>query len=120
MKDEKVKTVTGWIAFGLSLIIASAWAFRGAIENFHEGWYFDSFLINVGLMLIQYASPMLIFVLLTLLAIWKQGSRSMRLPLIKRPRYEIPIQWLSTGGHQRKLTQHKLTSLSMMARSGQN
>jgi len=71
MKKEKLKIITGRIAITLSLIITSAWSFWGAIENFHEGWYFDSLLKNIGLMLIQYASPVLLFVLLTLLSIRK-------------------------------------------------
>jgi hypothetical protein len=41
----------------------------GIIENFHEGWFHDSFLLNVGLMFLQYLSPMLIFLSLTLLGI---------------------------------------------------
>jgi hypothetical protein len=41
----------------------------GIIENFHEGWFHDSFFLNVGLMFLQYLSPMIIFVSLTLLAI---------------------------------------------------
>jgi hypothetical protein len=59
----------GWFAVALSTSIASFWAFWGIIENFHEGWFHQSLLLNVGLMFVQYLSPVIIFVLLTLLAI---------------------------------------------------
>lgn len=59
----------GWLAVGLSTAIACVWAFWGIIENFHEGWFHESLLFNLGLMFLQYLSPMIIFVSLTLLAI---------------------------------------------------
>ena len=63
------RLVAGWLAVALSTSVASFWAFWGIIENFHEGWFHDSFLKNVGLMFLQYLSPMIIFISLTLLAI---------------------------------------------------
>jgi hypothetical protein len=48
----------------LSTAIASFWAFWGIIENFHEGWYFESIWPNLGLMVVQYLSLMLIFLTL--------------------------------------------------------
>ena len=63
------RQVLGWLAVALSTSIASFWAFWGIIENFHEGWYHESLLSNVGLMFLQYLSPVIIFVSLTLLAI---------------------------------------------------
>jgi len=63
------RQVLGWLAVALSTSIASFWAFWGIIENFHEGWFQESLLLNVGLMLVQYLSPVIIFVSLTLLAI---------------------------------------------------
>lgn len=65
---DKHRTL-GWIAVGLSTMITCAWAFWGIIENFHEGWYYESLLPNLGLMFAQYLSPMLIFMGVTLLAI---------------------------------------------------
>lgn len=53
----------------MSTSIAGFWAFWGVIENFHEGWFDESLLFNLGLMFGQYLSPMIIFVLLTRLAI---------------------------------------------------
>jgi hypothetical protein len=61
--------VLGWLAVASSTSIASFWAFWGIIENFHEGWFHESLLLNVGLMFLQYLSPVIIFVSLTLLAI---------------------------------------------------
>jgi hypothetical protein len=69
MKRPNKRQIVGWIAVGLSLIITCFWAFWGIIENFHEGWYFASWLSNVGLMLAQYLSPMILFVGVTLVSI---------------------------------------------------
>lgn len=63
------RQVAGWLAVSLSTLVACFWAVWGIIENFHEGWFHDSFFMNLGLMFIQYLSPMIIFLLLTLLAI---------------------------------------------------
>lgn len=63
------RQLLGWLAVALSTLIASIWAFWGIIENFHEGWFHESLLLNVGLMFVQYLSPVIIFVSLTLLAI---------------------------------------------------
>ena len=54
---------------GLSITITCIWAFWGILENFHEGWYYESLLSNLGLMFAQYLSPMLIFMGVTLVSI---------------------------------------------------
>ncbi|UCC86077.1 MAG: hypothetical protein JSV81_14610 [Anaerolineales bacterium] len=54
---------------GFSTVITCFWAFWGIIENFHEGWHYESLLPNVGLMFVQYLSPMLIFMGVTLISI---------------------------------------------------
>ncbi|MDX1414168.1 MAG: hypothetical protein R3293_08250 [Candidatus Promineifilaceae bacterium] len=69
MSTIRKRKIIGWIAIGISILITSFWAFWGMIENFHEGWYFESWLANVGLMFAQYLSPMLVFLSLTLMAI---------------------------------------------------
>lgn len=69
IKNNK-RNVIGWIAVGLSTAITCGWAFWGIIENFHEGWYYESLLSNVGMMFIQYLSPMLIFGVVTLISIY--------------------------------------------------
>ena len=48
------RNIFGWAAVALTTIFACFWGFWGSIENFHEGWYFSSFWMNVGLMFIQY------------------------------------------------------------------
>jgi hypothetical protein len=69
MKHLDKRQIVGWIAVGLSVVITCIWALWGIKENFHEGWYYESFLSNVGLMFVQYLSPMLIFMGVTLLSI---------------------------------------------------
>ena len=70
MKQDNKRQVIGWIAVGISTIITCFWAFWGIIENFHEGWYSTSWQSNVSLMFVQYLSPMLIFLTLTLVSIF--------------------------------------------------
>ncbi|HUW95087.1 MAG TPA: DUF1566 domain-containing protein [Anaerolineae bacterium] len=69
MKHLDRRRIAGWIAVGCSTVITCFWAFWGIIENFHEGWYYPSLLSNLGLMFVQYLSPMLIFLGLTLISI---------------------------------------------------
>jgi len=70
MKGTDGRQLAGWLALGLSTLITCFWAFWGIVENFHEGWYFESLLANLGLMVIQYLSPMLIFMAVTLLSVF--------------------------------------------------
>ena len=64
------RQLPGWIAVVLSTIITSFWAFWGIIENFHEGWYSESLFSNLVLMFVQYLSPMLIFMAVSLVSIF--------------------------------------------------
>ena len=66
---QRGRRIVGWIAVGISAAIGSFWAFWGAIENFHEGWFYPSLLMNLGLMLAQYLLPMLLFMGLSLAAL---------------------------------------------------
>ena len=70
MKQLDKRRIAGWIAVGLSIVVTCFWAFWGIIENFHEGWYHESWLSNVGLMFFQYLSPMFIFMGVTLISIF--------------------------------------------------
>lgn len=70
MTQPDRQQVAGWIAVGLSTTITCIWAFWGIVENFHEGWFYESLLSNIGLMLAQYLSPMLIFISVTLISIF--------------------------------------------------
>jgi len=63
------RQIVGWLAVACSTVITCFWASWGIIENFHEGWYYESLLSNVGLMLVQYLGPMLIFMGVALVSI---------------------------------------------------
>ena len=65
MKPLDKSQIAGWIAVGLSAVITCIWAFWGIIETFHQGWYHESLLSFV-----QYPSPMLIFMGVTLISIY--------------------------------------------------
>lgn len=72
MKENK-KSIIGWIGVIITLIFASLWAYWGAIENFHEGWYSTSFWENLFMLVFQYLLPTTIFTLLAVAAIkWKK------------------------------------------------
>jgi len=58
----------GWIAVGLSTLVAALWAFWGAIEAFHEGW-FEHALGARLLGVVAYLCPMLFTIALTILSI---------------------------------------------------
>jgi hypothetical protein len=64
------RQIAGWLGVSLSTLITCFWAFWGIVENFHEGWYFESLLPNLGLMFVQYLSPMLLFMGVTLVSIF--------------------------------------------------
>jgi hypothetical protein len=70
MERPDKRPIVGWMAVGLSTAITCFWAFWGIIENFHEGWHYESLLSNVGLMFMQYLSPMLLFMGVTLISIF--------------------------------------------------
>ena len=70
MKQNEKSQIVGWGAVSISTLITCFWAFWGIIENFHEGWYYESFLSNIGLMFVQYLSPMLIFLVVTGISIF--------------------------------------------------
>ena len=59
---HRLEPASGWIAVILSTTLACLWAFWGIIENFHEGWYYESLPRNLLLMFGQYLSPMLLFI----------------------------------------------------------
>jgi hypothetical protein len=62
-----------WIAITITCSFSCFWAFWGIIENFHEGWYYESFLMNVGMMLFQYLLFSLIFIALGTVALrWRK------------------------------------------------
>jgi hypothetical protein len=75
LKHLDRRQIVGWIAVASSIVITCFWAFWGIAENFHEGWHHESLLSNVGLMFVQYLSPMLIFMGVTLISIcWPRAG----------------------------------------------
>jgi hypothetical protein len=69
-KQRDRRKIVGWMAVSSSTALTCFWAFWGIIENFHEGWYSESLWMNLGMMLVQYLSPMLVFMSVTLLSIF--------------------------------------------------
>lgn len=65
----KRQLILGWIAVGIVVVIASIWAYWGGIENFHEGWYSKSIWANISMMLVQYWSLTLVFIIIGLIGI---------------------------------------------------
>jgi hypothetical protein len=62
LNNSMTNRITGWSAIILNSVFASVWSFWGIIENFHEGWYYDSLIGNIELMLVQYLSFALIYI----------------------------------------------------------
>jgi len=63
----------GWIGVGISLIFSSLWAYWGAMENFHEGWYSHSVWENLFMLFFQYLLFTIVFVLLAVISLrWKR------------------------------------------------
>ncbi|MDD5603050.1 MAG: DUF1566 domain-containing protein, partial [Eubacteriales bacterium] len=70
---SSLKNIAGWIGVGITLTISGIWAYWGAIENFHEGWYSESLWANIGMMLFQYLLFTFIFVILAVIALkWRK------------------------------------------------
>lgn len=67
----KARSIVGWITFLMSVFTACFWAYWGIIENFHEGWYHSSFKQNIILMFFQYLAPVIIAMVLSIIAIFK-------------------------------------------------
>ena len=71
------RNAIGWFATVLSTVFACLWAFWGSIENFHEGWYHESFWMNVALMFIQYIGWSIAFVIFGVIALrWPRAGGS--------------------------------------------
>ena len=67
------KTVIGWIGVSISALVSSIWAYWGAFENFHEGWYSVSIWENIFMMLFQYLIFTIVFIILALVSLkWRK------------------------------------------------
>jgi hypothetical protein len=70
---EKRKNVIGWLGVAITVVISSLWAYWGAFENFHEGWYAVSVWENIFIMLVQYLLFTILFIVLALVSLkWKK------------------------------------------------
>ena len=68
-----VRAIIGWIGVAITLIVSSIWAYWGAIENFHEGWYSLSLWENLFMLFFQYLLFPIIFTILAVIALtWKK------------------------------------------------
>ena len=73
MSKFKSSVITGWTAVGVSTVLACLFAYWGANENFHEGWYFRSLWRNLALMMVQYMIWMFLPMIAGLIALWKRA-----------------------------------------------
>jgi hypothetical protein len=64
-----VSQILGWIGVITTVVISSFWAFWGANENFHEGWYSESLRENLLMLIFQYMLFTILFVVLALISL---------------------------------------------------
>lgn len=63
------KRLLGWLGVAATVLLSGFWAYWGAFENFHEGWYAETLLENLLIFLLQYMSIALAFTLLGIIAV---------------------------------------------------
>ena len=79
---DRKKIILGWTGVGISLIISGAWAYWGAFENFHEGWYSESVWKNLFMLVFQYMLFSLLFVVLALIGLrWKKFGLALHIAM---------------------------------------
>ena len=72
MKARK-KAIIGWTGVSVTVLLSSLWAYWGAIENFHEGWYSTSIWENLFMLLFQYLLFTIVFMVLAVVALrWRR------------------------------------------------
>lgn len=70
---ERKRRIQGWIGVSITVIFSSIWAYWGAFENIHKGWYSTSVWENLFMLFFQYMLFAIIFVLLALIILkWKK------------------------------------------------
>jgi len=98
MSKFNSSVITGWTAVAVSTVLASLFAFWGANENFHEGWYFRDLWRNLSLMMVQYMIWMFLPMIAGLLALWNRV-----LGFVMHTAFAIGALWLfgfrSVGAH---------------------
>ncbi len=68
------RCVTGYAVVVLGTALACFWGYWGILENFHEGWYHESAWENVRLLLAQYLWMMLVFQVITAVAVVRPAA----------------------------------------------
>lgn len=80
--SNRFRLAAGWAAVTLSTAVLCFWAFWGAAENFHEGWYFPGLWRNLMLLFVQYLKPTLVFLLPVAIALrWRRAALPLFLAL---------------------------------------
>lgn len=70
---QRKKLIIGWIGVSITILFSSIWAYWGAFENFHEGWYSPSLPDNLFMLIFQYLLFTICFVLLAVITLrWKK------------------------------------------------
>ncbi len=69
---KDIKSIIGWIAVSITIAFSSVWAYWGATENFHEGWYSVSIWENLFMLFFQYLLITIIFVSLSVIILWSK------------------------------------------------
>jgi hypothetical protein len=65
--------ILGWIGVSITVLLSGFWAYWGAFENFHEGWYSKSFWNNILMFFFQYLLFAIFFIVLALVILkWKK------------------------------------------------
>lgn len=69
------KHIIGWAAVAISTAVAGYWAYWGACENLHEGWYLASLLKNILIFIVQYLLLSAGFTVLALISLkWRTAG----------------------------------------------
>ncbi len=72
-QEVKRRRVLGWIGVSITVVFSSLWAYWGAFENFHEGWYAASLWENILMLVFQYLLFTIVFIVLALIILkWKR------------------------------------------------
>ncbi|MGH0053571.1 MAG: DUF7670 domain-containing protein [Sphaerochaetaceae bacterium] len=89
---ERTYTILGWIAVSITLIFSCVWAYWGAFENFHEGWYATSIWENLFMLFFQYLLFTFLFMALALISLrWR------RIGLVVHILAALWVAWFFSG-----------------------
>ncbi len=76
------KAVAGWTGVGVTVVFSGLWAYWGAVENIHEGWYSVSVRENLFMLFFQYLLIAIVFTFLALFSLkWKKAGLVLHIAL---------------------------------------